>query len=137
MISASQAFARETWTRHVLNWHFSDIPPVLPIAVKASFKLRNVVAAPQRDCRNALRPSPTRLACSPILSSASLLAPATCSVSGTGRNSPLDVASTLIGSGPLISFAWLLPPCHCVLIRPVSIIARPIGLFDPAGMGPP
>ena len=80
-------------------------PPVLPSAAKASFNVSNVVAAPQSDCRNARRPSPTRLACSPIRSSASLLARATCSVSGTGRNSPLDVASTLTGSGPLISFA--------------------------------
>ena len=62
-----------------------------------------MVAAPQSDCRKARRPSPTRFACSPIRRSASLLARATCSVSGTGRNSPLEVELTLIGSGPLTS----------------------------------
>ena len=77
---------------------------MLPSAAKASFKVSKVVAAPQSDCRNARRPIPMRLACSPIRRSASLLARATGSVSDTGRNSPLDVASTLIGSGPLISF---------------------------------
>ena len=80
---------------------------MLPSAEKASFNVSNVVAAPQSDCRNARRPIPTRLACSPIRSSASLLARATCSVSGTGRNSPLDVESTLTGNVPLISFVIL------------------------------
>src|SRR5262245_3404878 len=78
-------------------------PPLLPTAAKALFNVRNVVAAPQSDCKNALRPNPTRLAFSPICCSASLLARATCSASGTGRNSPLDVESTLTGSGPLSS----------------------------------
>jgi hypothetical protein len=31
-------------------------PPVLPSAAKALFNVRNVVAAPQSDCRNARRP---------------------------------------------------------------------------------
>src|SRR4029077_15793915 len=78
-------------------------PPGLPSAAKALFNVRNVVAAPQSDCKNVLRPNPTRLAFSPICCSASLLARATCSASGTGRNSPLDVESTLTGSGPLSS----------------------------------
>src|SRR5262245_42663932 len=77
-------------------------PPMLPSLAKASFKVSNVVAAPQSDCRNVRRPIPTRSAFSLIRNSASRLACATGSVRGTGRNSPLEVASTLIGSGPLI-----------------------------------
>ena len=93
-------------------------------AAKALFNVRNVVAAPQSDCRNARRPSPTRLAFSPIRSSASLLARATCSVSGTGRNSPLDVASTLTGSGPLISFATALTLLSCRPLGSMRASAR-------------
>src|SRR5262245_13997095 len=78
-----------------------NTPPVLPIAAKASFSVSNVVAAPQSDCKNARRPSPTRLACSPIRRSASRLARVSGSASGTGRNSPLEVESTLTGNGPL------------------------------------
>src|SRR6186713_1656777 len=103
-------------------------PPMLPSAAKASFNVSNVVAAPQSDCRNARRPSPTRLACSPIRSSASLLARATCSVSGTGRNSPLDVASTLIGSGPLTSFVILSLLLQQILQTPLDNRATYFGL---------
>ena len=84
-------------------------PPMLPSAAKASFNVSKVVAAPQSDCRNARRPIPTRFAFSPIRNSASRLARATCSVSGTGRNSPLEVASTFIGSGPLSSSSMTVP----------------------------
>ena len=82
-----------------------NCPPMLPSAANASFSVRNVVAAPHSDCRKARRSSPTRLACSPIRRSASALARATGSASGTGRNSPLDVGSTLTGSGPRKSLA--------------------------------
>jgi hypothetical protein len=95
-----------------------NTPPVLPTAANALFNVRSVVAAPHSDCKNALRPNPTRLAFSPIFRSASLLARATCSASGTGRNSPLDVESTLTGSLPLssssmpLSIYSLSPSCH-------------------------
>ena len=73
-------------------------PPVLPRAANAWFRVRSVVAAPHSDWRNARRARPTRAACSVSRSAASAFARATVSVSGTGRNSPLEVGSILIGS---------------------------------------
>src|SRR5262245_21295104 len=82
-----------------------NCPPTLPSAANASFNVRKVVAAPHSDCRKARRSSPTCLACALIRRSASALARATGASSGTGRNSPLDVESTLTGSGPRKSLA--------------------------------
>ncbi len=73
-------------------------PPVLPRAANAWLSVSSVVAAPHSDCRNARRATPTRRACAVMRSPAAALARATVSVSGTGRNSPFEVASILIGS---------------------------------------
>src|SRR5258705_5671538 len=93
-IASAAAAVSNAPSSGTLKW-----PPVLPSAANASFNVSKVVAAPHSDCRKARRSSPTRRACAPIRRSASALARATGSASGTGRNSPLEVASTLTGSG--------------------------------------
>jgi hypothetical protein len=46
-------------------------------------------------------------------------------ISGTGRNSPFDVASTLIGTGPLISFAMTLCLSVVAAGRPAGTVLMP------------
>src|SRR5688500_13640651 len=72
-------------------------PAVRPAAALAALKARSVLAAPHEEIRKSGRPIASRLACALAASCARWLACRLAGDSGTGRNSPLLVESSLIG----------------------------------------
>jgi hypothetical protein len=72
-------------------------PPTLPRAAKAASRVKSVVAAPHSPAMKSRPPRPTRRAFSPMRSLARRFAAPMPAFTGTGANSPLEVASSLIG----------------------------------------